>query len=405
MTHSDAISRAEVPALDQLKGRARELLPLLRAHAAETEKTGRIPAVVLDAIRDAGLLRLSSPLRFGGFQLPFRAMAEVMLILAQGCGSTAWIAAYTNTAKWMASLWNAKAQNEFFSRGPDFIMAGSGHRPSADVQRVEGGYRFSGSWNSLSGVPYADWVGVWLRLPDADGEPGKVVEAVVPAAEVEIVNTWNVVGMKGTGSESVVAKNVFVPLHRVTDVSVFERNDWQLYPTPYKDEALYRAAAHPILALAICFTPAGLAIGALDHVLDTADKPLLGTRYSQARESVSFQNQVSRASMHVETARLFLLQAAADIDEFAVRGAVMPVLDRARVRAYCGWIVSHACTAIDLLMTAAGPKAFADSSPMQRAWRDANTSARHGAVNELLNTELYGKALLGIEETTNILKI
>src|SRR5580698_11007296 len=105
MTHFDAISRTEVPALDQLKGRARELLPLLRTHAAETEKTGRIPAVVLDAIRDAGLLRLSSPLRFGGFQLPFRAMAEVMLILAQGCGSTAWIAAYTNTAKWMASLW------------------------------------------------------------------------------------------------------------------------------------------------------------------------------------------------------------------------------------------------------------------------------------------------------------
>ena len=405
MTHSVATSRAEVPAVDVLKGRASELLPLLRTHAAETEKTGRIPAVVLNALRDTGLLRLSSPLRFGGFQLPFRAMAEVLSILARGCGSTAWIAAYTNTAKWMASLWNAQAQNEFFAHGPDFIMAGSGHRPSAEVQRVEGGYRFSGTWNSLSGVPYADWVGVWLRLPESDGEPAKTVEAIVPAAEVEIVNTWNVVGMKGTGSESVVARNVFVPMHRITDVSVFENNDWSLYPTPYKDEALYRAAVHPILALAICITPVGLAVGTLDHVLDMADKPLLGTRYSQARDSASFQNQVSRASLQVETAHLFLLQAAADIDEFAARGAVMPVLERARVRAYCGWIVSHACTAIDLLMTAAGSKAFSDSSPMQRAWRDANTSARHGAVNELLNTELYGKALLGIEDTTNILKI
>lgn len=393
------------PGREELILRARALKPLLRAHAAETEKSGRISQVVLDAIRDAGLLRLTSPLRFGGYQTSFRTVVEVIEVLAQACGSTAWVTGYTNTAKWMASIWSAEAQTDFYSRGVDFIIAGSGNKPGTDVRKVEGGYRFSGRWFSLSGVPYADWVGVWLKLPDVGDLPGKVVEAIVPAHDVEIVNSWAVAGMKGTGSESVVATDVFVPDHRIMDVSVVESNDWRQYPTPYKEEALYRAATHPILALAVCLTPTGLAGGALEQVIGEADKPLAGARHLEARNSVSFQNQLSEAAMNVETARLFLYRAAEEIDQWAEKGEVMPPLARSRVRADCGWIVTHACRAIDMLMTAVGPGAFAEANPLQRLWRDANTSARHGAVNAMLSRELFGKTLLGIEDEVNILKV
>ncbi len=396
---------AAVPSRAELIARARGLTPLLAANAARTEKEGRIPLEVLEAVRDAGLLRLTSPKRFGGYQLPFRTVVEVVAILAEACASTCWVTGYANTAKWMISLWQEKAQNDVFAGGPDFIIAGSGHKPTDEVKKVEGGYVFSGKWASLSAVPYSDWVGIWLTLPSENGEPPRVVEALIPASEVTIENTWAVAGMKGTGSESVVAKDVFVPEHRIMDVSCISDSDFNAYPTPFKDEVLYRGATHPVLALAICLTPVGLAQGAVDLAIDKSGRPIAGTTYSAARDSTAFQLEIAEAAQLADTARLHMFRAAEDIDHYAKLGEVMPPVIRARVRADCGWTVSHACAAIDRIMTAVGSGAFADANPLQRMWRDANTAARHGAVNKMLNAELYGAALLGIEVTTNRLKV
>lgn len=184
------------PSRETLVARATALKPLLAAHAAETEKSGRIPDAVVEALRAAGMFRMTSPQRFGGYQVPFRTLVEVGTVLAEVCGSAAWVVGYANTAKWMASLWSAEAQEDVFRNGPDFAMAGSGYKPSEDVQRVEGGYRFSGTWPSLSSAPYADWIGVWIKLPEEEGQPGKIVEALIPQREVTIKNTWAVAGMR-----------------------------------------------------------------------------------------------------------------------------------------------------------------------------------------------------------------
>jgi alkylation response protein AidB-like acyl-CoA dehydrogenase len=394
-----------IPTRDELLSRARALKPLLSEHAAETESTGRISKEVIAAIREAELFRLTVPRRFGGFQLPFRTVVEVCSAVSEGCGSAGWVTGYANTAKWMASLWPARAQDEIFGVGPDAIHAGSS-KPTTDVTSVPGGYRISGTWPSLSGVPYADWVGVFMLIPASGSNPPVMAEALVPSGEVRIDNTWNVAGLRGTGSESVVAKDLFVPEHRTIDMALLQSSDFHMYPTPYKDETLYRAAAHPVLALAICLTPVGLAQAALDLAVANAQgRPLTGTTFDLQKDSTSFQNEVSDAAMLVDTARLHMFRAAEDLDRFAEQGRVMDYLVRARVRADTGWAVQNATAAIDKIMTAVGASAFSATNPLQRMWRDANVAARHGAANYMLNREVYGKALLGVPVTFNRLAV
>ena len=391
-----------IPAREELLARARDLKPLLAAHAAETEATGRIPAQVIEAVRAAELFRLTVPRRFGGFELPFRTVVEVCAAVAEGCGSTGWVTSYANIAKWMAALWSAKAQEEIFGVGPDAIHAGSS-KPTTDVTVVDGGIRISGTWPSLSAVPYSAWAGVFALVP---GSPATMVECLVHRDEVRIENTWRVVGMKGTGSESVVAEDLFVPEHRMIDMSLLQSNDFHLYPTPYKDEPLYRAATHPVLALAICLTPIGQAQAALDLTVENAKvRPLAGTTFEYQKDSTSFQNEIADAAMLLDTARLHLYRAAEDLDAFAGRGEVMDLLTRARVRADTGWAVKNATACIDRILTAVGSGAFSEGSPFQRMWRDSNVAARHGAANYMLNREVYGKALLGVPVTFNRLAV
>jgi alkylation response protein AidB-like acyl-CoA dehydrogenase len=395
-----------IPDKAELVARAHELVPLLAEHAAEAEETGRISPAVIGAIRDAELFRLTVPVRHGGFQLPWRTVVEVCSVLSQGCGSAGWVTGYANTAKWIASLWSTEAQDDVFAVGPDAIHAGSS-KPTTDVEVVDGGYVVSGTWPSLSGVPYSSWVGIFLLVPGTDGQDHPMMkEALVPTNDVRIVDTWNVPGLKASGSESVVVDRVFVPEHRTIDMALLQSNDFNLYPTPYKDEALYRAATHPVLSLAISLAPLGLAQGALDLVVEHSSKrPLTGTTYAYQRDSTSFQNEISDAAMALDTARLHVYRAAEDLDRFAAAGEVMDYITRARVRADTGWAVKHSCECIDRLLTAVGAGGFSLSNPLQRMWRDANVAARHGAANYMLNRETYGKALLGLPVDFNRLTV
>jgi len=392
-----------IPTRAELADRARALVPLLREHAAEVDETGTIPASVLDSIRDAGLLRLTVPRRFGGYERGFRDFVEIGSILAEGCGSTAWVTGYANTSKWTIGLRGAEVQADVFA-DPDVILSGSS-KPSFDVEVVEGGYVVSGTWPSLSGVPHSGWVGVFFAVRSTEGEPPRFLEGIIPTSDVTISRTWNVIGMRGTGSESVTADRVFVPEHRTIDAGIFRTNDFHNYPTPF-DEPLYRGAVHPVLSLVIGITPLGLAQGALDLVAENAvAQPLTGTAYDPQSESVSVQNEVAEAAMLVDTARLHLYRGADDIDEWSQRGEVMPPEIRARVRADTGFAVTAACAAIDRLMTAVGAGAFSTRNPLQRMWRDANVAARHGAANWMLNRETYGKTLLGVDASFNRLSV
>jgi alkylation response protein AidB-like acyl-CoA dehydrogenase len=378
---------------DELIRRATELQPLLARNAAQTEKDRRVVEENIQAIRDAGLFRITVPKRFGGYEVPITTKLEVSAALAEACGSTAWVTALTNVCNWLVGTYPEAAQQEIFGADPDARVAGV-LAPSTDIEKVDGGYIVSGRWAWSSGSLHATWaLGGVLRL-GPDGVPLDMGTVLMPMSELTIEDTWFVAGMKGSGSNTVVADRVFVPEHRYMSVPPAINGT---YPTEHTDEALYRSAYVPVLALILVGPLLGLGRAALKIAIEKAPRRAVSyTRFATQTDSTAFQLKISEAAMTLDTATLHAHRAAGDIDAHAARGEVMPYLTRARVRADTGWVSKNVREAISIIMDAHGASGFADASPMQRIWRDANTAGRHAVVNTLVSEEVYGKALLGI---------
>ena len=220
-------------------------------------------------------------------------------------------------------------------------------------------------------------------------------------SELAVQDTWFVAGMKGTGSNTLVADEVFVPDHRLLSVPKGIEND---YPTEHKDEALYRSSFIPVLALILVGPQLGLARAARDLCIEKAPKRAISyTSFERQTDSVAFQLEVAKAAMKVDSAHLHAFRAAGDIDAAAARGDKLDYVTRARVRADTGYTADTARAAIDAFVSAHGASSFADSSAMQRIWRDSNVAGRHAVVSPTVSYEVYGKALLGVDNDVTVL--
>lgn len=388
--------RADVETREALVARATSLNSLLSKNTAQTEQDRRVAEENIAALTEAGLFRTMVPKRYGGHQGSVRTHMEVTAAVAEACGSTAWVVALTNVCAWFTGLFDEKAQDDVFGANPDARVSGV-FTPSAQVERVEGGLKASGKWFWSSGCLHADWAMLGLLETDKNGAVLGQYLALMPMSELSIEDTWFTAGMKGSGSNCVIAKDVFVPEHRLLPMMPAVNSE---YPTPFKDEAAYRAAFVPVAALILIGAQLGMSRAALAYVIEKAPQRAIAyTSFKKQTDSVSFQIQVSKAAMKIDTAHLHAFRAADDIDNAAFRGEVLDYKTRARVRADTGYVAQYASDAINMLMTAHGAGGFADASPMQRIWRDANTAARHAIVLQPVGEEIYGKALLGVENT------
>ncbi|MBN9622853.1 MAG: oxidoreductase [Actinobacteria bacterium] len=373
--------------------------PTLERNAERTEAERRVAEENIEALRAAGAFKATVPRRFGGHEMTAREQIEVSAAVAESCGSTAWVVALINVCNWLAGLLGDEAQEEIFGAGAEAMVAGV-LNPSDEVHKVDGGYAVSGRWPWASGSWHANWAIVGIVVPDASGEPVDQAVAFVPAAELTIAETWFVAGMRGTGSNTLVAEEVFVPAHRLLSVPQAIENH---YPTEHTDEPLYRASFVPLLALILVGPQLGLGRAALRFVLEKAPRRgITYTRYERQTESTAFQLQVAQAATTVDSAALHAYRAADDIDRAAAAGEPLAYLDRARVRADVAHGIEQIVAAIDLLISAHGASSFAEVSPLQRIWRDSNVAARHAVADPLVNREVYGKALLGVPYEENI---
>lgn len=376
---------------------AKALRPLLQKNAAKAEEDRRVAEENIQAIADAGLFRITVPRRYGGYEVPIRTKLEVSAALAEGCGSTAWVATLINVCNWFASLYPQKAQDEVFGADPNARVAGV-FAPSARTRRVDGGLIVTGKWYYASGSLHATWGLVGLPVVNEAGEQVDQGLALIPMEQLSIEDTWYVTGMKGTGSNAMVANDVFVPDYRILSVPRTLQGD---YPTERKhEEALYRAAFAPVAVLVLVGPQLGMGRAALQYVIEKAPQRAIAyTSFQKQPDSVAFQLQVAEAAVKIDTAHLLAYRAADDIDEAAAQGVYPDYTRRARIRAYSGAAIRHITHAIDILLSAHGAGSFAQSSPLQRIWRDSNTAARHAVILPIVSDEVYGKALLGVENT------
>jgi len=380
---------------DTLIDRAEKLIPLLQDHAAETEAAGRPAEASMQALREAGFLNLFAPAALGGHQASLATAVDVFDRLGRGCGATAWTAMLASGGSFLAALLDDQARTDVWGDDP-YAMVCGGFGMNSSAHAVPGGFTVSGRWEPLSGVQDAQWALVGVPLVDSSGTPLGPAMALIPTNAGTVEQTWQVAGMQGTGSHTFVVDEAFVPAHRILSLPKVLTG---AYAADHPGELLYQAMAIPFLTLAMMGPILGMAQAALSVTLDrlAKGKPVGGTTYQNAIDSPAVRFAIADAASAIDTARLHTARAVSDV-ELAQHGQVLTVGQRARLKMDTATAVLAARRSVQLLLDINGASGFASTQPLQRIWRDLEVATRHQQLAPDISREVYGRALLGIEE-------
>jgi 3-hydroxy-9,10-secoandrosta-1,3,5(10)-triene-9,17-dione monooxygenase len=365
---------------------ARLLVPLLRAAAPEIERSGQLTAEVEGALHRAGFFALHAPRSHGGPEAGLRTAVEVHRTLARGDGSAAWVCMLLSGAGMVASRLGDRARTDVWGADPGSGVCANVDPHGAAV-RVPGGVSVSGRWPTLSGVHSAPWALLCTQVVTDTGRVVDTVLVLVPVDPTAIERTWDVTGMEGTGSDSLVLTDVLVPDHRV--LSLTEAEPAVARP----DEPLQRVQPTSFMVPAHAAVLLGMAEAALEH---TRDRLAAGR---SAAGSPVVRAQVAQAASAIDSAALHLARAVDDVEDALAAGRLLDVPARARIRMDAGTIATDLRRALDLLLDVGGAGSFARRSPVQRIWRDVTVASRHPLLSPGLSTGIEGRALLGLPET------
>lgn len=380
---------------------ARELVPMLVAHAEKSEKECRASEVSIRALREAGLLRMMFPKRAGGAGHKLITHIETVAELAKGCAGTAWAFGLLSGVTASVASMPPQVTQHVFKTGDELFCSVAGQTGSA--QETDDGYLVSGSWAYASGCLHADWALNGVRILDRDGQVVDAGFAVLPLGSpaVQIRDTWSMAGLAASGSNTVVAEQVHVPTTLVLRFSQMRRG--AANPSAAGLEPRDRWPMEPLFPLGVLSPMLGAAMAMLDAVRSGFSvRPVIGWKYPAQADSQAFVGQLGEAALEIDSAWLHVRRAVSQIDETA-QTRLLTGFEKARIQADCGYAMRQLRRAGERLMEVAGPGAFAASSPLQRHWRDLSLGSRHTALNTILSNELYGRALIGQDSNLNLL--
>ncbi|WP_328883457.1 flavin-dependent monooxygenase [Streptomyces sp. NBC_00299] len=384
-----------------LVNRVRALRPLVREHALRAEQERRVTPEVAAALTDAGIHRMNVPRRYGGHQSRLGTQVDAVAEIASACGSTAFKTVIQAGCSYIAALFPDEAQDEIFTN-PDTKVGGT-LVPDATAVRSDGGYLVNGTSGFATGCHDADWHLLTVRVESESGEgPPELLWTAVPMAELEILDDWYVSGLAGTGSDSVVARDVFVPAHRVLPVGPLLAGE--IGSKTNADDPFYRM---PVLLL-FCVWAApnalGLARSALAEFTERSRRRgITYTLHQRQNEATVTHLQAAEAAMKISCAELLTADFVALIESRAESGEPYTPEERARIRAQSGYVARLCKEAVDLLGSAAGASSLHRDVPIQRAVRDLHALTLHAFVNPATNLEIYGRVLSGVDSGTPFL--
>lgn len=351
--------------------RVHALAPSITARAATIEQARRLPHDVLGDLEDAGCFRVALPESHGGLGADLPTALSVFETLARADASTGWTV-MIGALGWcdLAALPRASFDALFAGRS-GAIVAGA-FAPSGTAEPKDGGYVVTGRWAFASGCEHADWFFGNCVESVVDGRPNLRMAVLAPD-EVGIEDTWDVSGLRGTGSHHFHAHEVLVPADRTLV---------PLHDPPNVDSPIARVPTPSLFALGIAAVALGTARGALDDVLDLASGkvPLLADR--PLAQQPSFQHDVAEHDTTLRAAGALLADTASVAWDIAQRGDEPTWTERARVRAAAVWVTARAAEAVSAAYRAGGGTALYSASPLQRRLRDVNAITQHFLVRE-----------------------
>lgn len=363
----------------------------LGERAAEAEKLRRLPD---DTVRDliaSGFTELLVPARFGGQQAPFPDILDPVRRLAHGCTSSAWTIGFLTLHNWMLALFGEQAQQEAFESRP--FLAPAPLAPTGRGLPVDGGIRLSGRWSWATGVMHGNWIIVAALCGPDDGIYPAL--ALLPISAITVEDVWHTDGMRATGSNDVVATDVFVPGHRlvkVTDIYAGTAPGAGLH-----DSATYRWPMVPALALLAAMPALGSAERVTENYAQRLAERVLPYEGVMQKDKPIAQAHLAGAQVRLRSLRALLADTVGEIEEIVVAGDSVEKPVRAQARLTAAHIVAESRAVIGDLMGAGGASIHFLSSPMQRFKRDVDVLAGHVVFDYDTSRELAGALALGMK--------
>ena len=383
----------QVPDRDELVGRAAALREHLWTDAVEADRQRRLTDRAFAAVADAGLMRLMTPRRLGGYAVDMPTFLDVVTELGRGCCSAAWVTSVLNVGNFVVSLFPEAVQDQVWAGAPDASTALVLGPPQPPLERGDGGLRVSGEWPYASGSLHSDWVVVKVSLGSSAGGPPESNLVLLPARDVEIKDTWHVAGMRGTGSGTIVIDGAFVPDERILPLApLLNREADRIVDAAHR----YRNCLTGVFGLSLVGPLIGAADAALNYVQQKAPtRHVAASKFANQTESPTFQLDLAAAAVLLDTAKLHARRIGDTLEKEADAGGNPDWLTRARLRMDSTLIAQRCRETIDTLLTAYGTSAFHEANPLQRIWRDINVGSRHVAFGLGMPEQIYGRALVG----------
>ncbi|HUN70431.1 MAG TPA: acyl-CoA dehydrogenase family protein [Burkholderiales bacterium] len=380
---------------DDALARARSLAPALRERAARSESERIMLPETLADLHASGLLRVLQPKRWGGMELDYVAYVEIPRELARGCASTGWNTANLLIHHWMLALYDERAQEEVWGRNPEALIASGIAYPQGQGRAVEGGFVVSGRWNFSSGVNVSDWNMLAVTVRDGD----KVVDhrmCLLHKSEYEVVDDWQVLGMRSTGSMTVVAKDVFVPAHRA--LCMYEARGGDRFPGARGNpNPVYRVPLSTLGSHGIGGVAVGNAQAALELSIEVVKARSTNYTGLKMRDFQAVQLRIGAAGARIDAARQVLRNDCLEGQEIANRNVIAEPEHKLRFKRNLAYAVSLCTEAVDMLHAMAGANGIYDGYPIQRIFRDAHALAGHFSFSTDAQYSTWGLAALGGE--------
>ena len=378
---------------EEMLARTRELLPMLRARAAECERLRRIPRETIDDLRDAGIINLMLPRRWGGCELDYVALYDVIAAVGTACASTSWVLTNLISCNFMPCYWPEEAQAELWSETPDTLLLGSLIFTGGRAVRTNGGYRLSGRWPLVSGCDHGDWL---VLAAFVEGEEGgaRYRMFLVPKADYAILDTWHASCLKGSGSNDVVMTERFVPEHRTLLVDETKGGD---SPGARVNTGwLYRMPMFALFSSWVGASVLGVAEGALEDFLAATRARITRITGQRMADYSTVQAKLGEAASAINAAKALVYGNVREAQEIAKACGVPSLEQKLRYRADGAFAGELCMRAVDLLHRASGAGGLYEDNVMARHFRDVHAGTAHITQNLDMNGSLYARQLLGL---------
>jgi alkylation response protein AidB-like acyl-CoA dehydrogenase len=377
---------------DEIIRRATEIAPKLALNANECEAARRVNPESIRLMVEAGLFRILQPSRVHGYELSLETFADTVTILSEACASSGWVLGVVGAHHWCMGAFPEAAQEEIFGDNRDAFIAGT-LSWQGNATPVDGGYRVTGRWQFGSGVDHSNWV--MLGCANAETH-APLVHLVVPRTDIEVDDTWHVMGMRGTGSKDVVARDIFVPAHRTIDTRSFfigKSPHVANHPTN-----LYRLPAEAILGVLGPTALLGIAKAALRIFTERTRERRVIVTGTLKSEHVPTQMRLAEAAGEVKCADLLIHDGLRECDRI-MADARYTSEQRTRIKWQGAYATELCRRAVGRLFAGSGAHTIYNESEMQVAFRNINVAANHASLDFDISAEQYGRELLGVKRS------